>query len=723
MDAAQLRVLVGADTSEFVREMGVAESTLHRFAGVGKTALLGAAAAGGAALTGMATASVKSAIDVESAFAGVIKTTDGLVDETGQLNQAGRELKNQFMDLSTTIPVSPEALMSIGELGGQLGIQKDNLLEFTKTMADLGVTTNLSGEMAAVSLARVSNIMGTAQTDIDRYGSAIVELGNNYATTEAEIVAFAERTAGAGAVAGLTEADVLGIAAAMSSVGVEAEAGGTAVQKVLLDMQKSVTTSDENLAIFASTAGMTAEQFRSAWQEDAGAAFTAFVEGLGTQGDEAVTTLDKLGLADVRLVRSFLSVANAGDLLGRTMTSSRTAWEENNALAYEASLRYGTTQSQLTILVNSLKELATSLGELVLPAFNSFIQAVSGFVSEHGPGFVKAVGNMLEGVKGFAGEMKGFASEMQTFMGDPIGYIQEHWNEWQTDMIDTGASAVSGAVEGLSANAEDWGTKLGTFLGDGLRSAFTFLKEDVPDLAKKLWDLISGLVTAIVTPENIISVGQSLFTFFTSAFDSFITALTGDPQWKEKIVAWFDTNVVGPVRDIDLLQPGKDAIQDFIDGVNAKIEDIETAISDMVGRIVNPFKNIDLKSIGSDLMAGLKEGIEGAASNVADAAKNAAGNAVDSAKDLLGIGSPSKVFELMGQNLMEGLSLGIKSEASRPVGAVTNVSREVTNHYQYNLTASYQRQPDSDPRALLRELVQELRRQGIAAPLPDVGMP
>ncbi len=332
--------------------------------------------------TGFAILSVKTAITVESAFAGVIKTTDGLVDEFGDLNKAGVELSKEFRELALTIPTDLPELMRLGEVGGQLGVARENLVGFTKTMAAMGEATDLTGEQAAVAFAQIANVMQTSQEDFDRMGSSVVALGNTFATNETAIVNFSQRIASAGKIAGLTEADVFGMAAAFSSVGVNAEAGGTAVQKVLIAMTQSVAEGGDQLDIFAATAGMSAEQFATAFREDAAGAFTAFVTGLGEQGDDAFGTLEMLELQDQRLIRAFLSLAGAGDLLGETIKVSNEAWDANTALAKEAEQRYNTLESQFKLVKNIVTDVALSFGEALTPFIRDALQAALPFIQE-----------------------------------------------------------------------------------------------------------------------------------------------------------------------------------------------------------------------------------------------------------------------------------------------------------------------------------------------------
>src|SRR3990167_1248438 len=278
-------------------------------------------------------------------------------------------------------------------------------------MAKLGVTTNLSATEAATSLARFANIMDATKVkagtfEFDRLGATIVDVGNNFATTEADIVEFGTRIAGAGKIAGLTEHQVLAIGAAMSSVGIEAEAGGTAVQKVLNKMTESVATSNASLSVFAKTAGMSAKEFAAAFRDDAGQAFAQFVQGIGTQGDAAFGTLKTLGLGNERVIRSFLSLGNAGDLLSDSLRTGERAWQSNTALTKEAEERFKTTQSQLTLLGNRVKDVGITLGNALGPAIGLTIRGLNALIPvlEKMAGMFAALPAGVQlGIIGFAG--------------------------------------------------------------------------------------------------------------------------------------------------------------------------------------------------------------------------------------------------------------------------------------------------------------------------------
>ena len=182
-----------------------------------------ALAAVGAGLTAASVGMGKAAMDWESAFAGVKKTVD---DSTEGYAQLEGELRN----LATTLPASHQEIAAVAEAAGQLGVKRDDIVGFTSTMVDLGETTNLTADEAATAIAQISNVMGTMDREgsegVERFGATLVELGNNGASTESEILEMAQRIAGAAKTVGASESDVLALSNTLASMGIRAELGG-----------------------------------------------------------------------------------------------------------------------------------------------------------------------------------------------------------------------------------------------------------------------------------------------------------------------------------------------------------------------------------------------------------------------------------------------------------------------------------------------------------------
>lgn len=335
----------------------------------------------------------QASMDFESAMTGVAKTTDLTDDELSAMSDAIKEM-------STEIPATTEELAAIAESAGQLGIHKESLLDFTEIMAMLGTSTNMTADEAATSLSRLANITGMSQEDFDRLGATIVDLGNNLATTEKEIVDMSMRIAGAGAQVGMTEAEIMSFSGALSSVGIEAEAGGSAFSTLISNMSLAVQQGGDGLEQFADVAGMSASEFAAAFEEDAAGAIIQFIQGLGnmeSEGRSAIAVLDDMGLSDIRMRDALLRAAGASDVFTNALQIGSNAWDENTALVNEATKRYATTQSQLTMMQNAYKNLKVAIGDAYTPALQKaysvgtqVLNAVSQFVKQN-PALVNAI--------------------------------------------------------------------------------------------------------------------------------------------------------------------------------------------------------------------------------------------------------------------------------------------------------------------------------------------
>ena len=320
---------------------------------------------------------VKAAIDYESAFAGVKKT----VDETATVSY--QKLSDGIRQMAKELPASVVQIANVAEVAGQLGIKAEDILTFSRTMIDMGESTNLSAEEAATAIAKIANILGLTSDEYGRFGASVVDLGNNFATTEKDIVEMTNRLAAGGKLAGLTAPEILGLATAMSSVGIEAEAGGTAMTQTLTAIGNAVslTTKDsaDDLALIAKVAGTTSEEFQKAWKEKPAEALQAFIKGLNTareQGANMDAILMKLGMTGVRQGNMLKSLALSSDKMSAAVERSNQAWKDNTALTNEANKRYETTESQLKMFRNQVTDLAIEFGGPLIKALRSGLDAV-----------------------------------------------------------------------------------------------------------------------------------------------------------------------------------------------------------------------------------------------------------------------------------------------------------------------------------------------------------
>ena len=455
---------------------------------------------------------VKTTMDFESSFTSVRKTVDATEEEFEALAAASRQM-------STEIAASTTEINEVMAVGGQLGIRNEYLADFTRVMIDLGNSCeDLDADSAAESIAKFANIMGTDQSMFKNIGSTIVELGNNFATTEKPIMEMAQRLAGAGKQVGLTESQILGFAAGLSSVGIEAQMGGSAFSKALVKMEVASATGGQALDDFAEVCGMTADEFKTLWDSNPADAFMAFILGLSRMDEEgisAIATLNDMGISEIRLRDTLLRATNATDLFITAQDMANAAWEENTALTEEANKRYATTESKMTNLKNKAMLFAETIGNDMMPTIKNVMDGISGFidrlmdldsaqreeiikwaaiVAAIGPALLvfgkvsKVLGVVTGGIGKFAtaagkagGGIKGFNAALGQSPGLMLalaaaaGYGVYKLIDWAS-----GAKAAREALEGLQETADNWKNRSAeTFYGSskGL-SAFDLTEDD-----------------------------------------------------------------------------------------------------------------------------------------------------------------------------------------------------------------------------------------------------
>lgn len=519
-------------------------------------------------IVGAFAASTKAAVDWESAFTGVQKTVDASVEEYDQL------AKN-IQKMATETASSANEIAGVMEIAGQLGVSGvDDLTAFTKTMVELGDTTNMSAEDAATALARFMNITGESTGDVEKIGSAIVDLGNNFATSESEITQMATRLASAGTIAGMSSTDILALSAAMSSVGIQAEAGGTAMTQTLSAMTAAVADfeagSTEDLEKIASVANMSAADFAKAWNEKPITAVQSFIAGLGTldqKGENATLVLDELGMSGVRQANMLKSLSLASEVLTDAIDTSSRAYQENTALGAEAEKRYATMAAKMNQLKERFVQVGVSIGEILMPYVEKLMDKLEGLVEKWnsldegqkkavlkfaaiaaaiGPvllvvgklvasvgSIVTVFGKAVSGVGSLISSMGGLSGVIAAITG-PIGIVvaaiaalaagmaylyttNEGFRDSVNQLVATLQTNLAGALEAIKPALAE------------LKKAFDALMQQLAPFFELVLTGIVAFVSGIANAAGpIIEVITSVITIITNLIQAFFALLQGD---------------------------------------------------------------------------------------------------------------------------------------------------------------------------------------------------
>ena len=500
---------------------------------------------------------IKASLDFESTFTSVRKTVDATEAEFDVLAASSKAM-------STQIAASTGEINEVMATAGQLGINKNYLADFSRTMIDLGNSTDIVADEAASTLAKFANITNMDQSLFGNLGATLVDLGNKFATTESSIMEMSLRLAAAGHQVGLSEAQILAFAAALSSVGIEAEMGGSAFSKALVKMEVAAATGGDALEDFARVSGLTAEGFKSLFESDPAGAFQAFITGLSRMDEEgvsAIATLNDIGIAEVRLRDTLLRAVNANELFARTQDVAINAWQENTALTEEAGKRYATTESRLINLKNTAILFAQQLGDDLNPTIQRLIDGagdlmkgfldmdeaqrmqiirMAAYAAAAGPMLLtlgkvtKGVGTLSTGIGKFAtavGKAGGGWSGFLTVLGKSpavwlaVAAAVVAGTVALADYL-SGAKQAREALEGMNETAKKWkDTAAETFYGksEGL-SFFGMSESDFVRQTQSAQEWLDGLIKVWTDGEK---ESDEIVSQWTESFKN-LTASTRD---------------------------------------------------------------------------------------------------------------------------------------------------------------------------------------------------
>lgn len=310
----------------------------------------------GAAMLAFAIAPSKVAIEFERQFANVARTVDG----------AGSDVKQALIDLSTDLPVSFKNLTEIATLGGQLGIAKSGIIDFTETVAKLTATTNLSAEVAGTALGRFLSFGLVTSDQFENLASSILKVGVNSVATESQIVGIATGVAGIGKVAGLSASTLVGYAGALASVGIQQYAARGTTQRFLTEIQKAASEGGPALDTFAKISGSSAADIKRAFgTSEFSPIFESLIQNLGDTsktGKDLNSTLADLGINSVIDRRTLLQLSAAPETVKNAFRDAAIGIRDSSTLNEQYGKIAETTSAKITRLGNSIQAFLNSIG-------------------------------------------------------------------------------------------------------------------------------------------------------------------------------------------------------------------------------------------------------------------------------------------------------------------------------------------------------------------------
>ena len=579
-------------------------------------------------------ASVKAAMDFESAMAEVGKTVEFTAGNS--LPKLGEELKQ----LSLQIPLSANELAAITASGGQLGVADKDLIGFTTTVAKMGVAFDMSADQAGDAMAKLSNVMQIPIKEIDRIGDMINTISNNSPAKAREMVAALSQVGSSVKSAGYSEQFSVGLTGALIAQGREASVTANAIESMITTFSTLDMATTRQKAAFK-TLGIGSDEFAAKFKKNGQAATQEFFDLVNKLPSE-----DRVGVVSSIIGLNYggdiLAVANNVDLLGKNLdllgTNADGTAKYLGSMEKEFASISGTTANKIGLFKNNIALMAINIGDALIPTLNDVLISlqplIQGFSEwakanpELIASTVKIVGGLLLAKVAFWGVSFAVLSVIR-----PIASLVTTFNRLRAGITVLRNMAILGQLSPILM-------KLGgalRFVGGVLRAIGLAAMANPLFIAIGLLAVAAYLIYRNWAPIKAFFIG--LWNGLKSAVTRGVGAIKGSlgrfnplPIFSR---AWASVTTYFGALPARFRQFGVNIIQGLISGVQAKFGALKATITNMGDSVSGWFKS------------------------------------------KLGINSPSKVFTKLGGGIPEGTALGITQQTPLALKASEQMAKRL----------------------------------------------
>lgn len=316
---------------------------------------------------------MKLAIDFESSMADVNKVVDFASTEEA------KAFENSILKMTRSIPINASGLAEIVAAGGQLGITKDKLLDFTQVTAKMSTAFDMSTAEAGESSATLMNIFGLSVSGVSDLGDALNHLSDNSASKAKDLVNVLARVGGNSKLLGITAEQTASLASAFLAMGKPAEVTGTAINAIF----QKLGTADKQGKKFQDALeqmGLSTQELKENISENAEGAIVDFLKRIQSiEDDEKLGLLSDMFGAEYADDVALLTVGldNYTSAIGHLADKTKYAGSMNR----EFEARSKTTANSMVLFKNGISEIGINIGSVLLPAFNSILKPLIGMTN------------------------------------------------------------------------------------------------------------------------------------------------------------------------------------------------------------------------------------------------------------------------------------------------------------------------------------------------------
>lgn len=459
-------------------------------------------------------ASVDSAISFESAMADVNKV----------LADAPPDFDQQLLAMARRTPIAAEGLAQIAANGAQLGIGSNEITDFTEIVGQMATAFDMSADQAGASVAKMRTVLGLdSMAEIREVGDMFNHLSDNSGASAAAMVDVATRVGGVSRNFGLANNEIAALSASFIELAPSPEIAATAINSILPALQNA-SGQTPRFQEALERVGFSAQEMGQMVQQDAMGAFQEFMGALGEMDTAARTAAisDMFGAgSDASLIAS---LAGETDLLARNLQTVGEAADYAGSMQREFGNRSATTEAQIQMVQNQIREIGIVAGQALLPAIQAVLGAISplvtgiaDFAAQHPKvtllalGFlaiVGAIGPVVIGIGAVVASM-GALVMFAPLIGSVVGAIAGIG----AAVLGIGFAPILGAIAAIAAGAwlirENWGTISAFF-----SNLWSTVSESIGSFAT---GLMEGLQPAMPAIESLKQSFSSIWQSITQA--------------------------------------------------------------------------------------------------------------------------------------------------------------------------------------------------------------
>lgn len=313
----------------------------------------------------------------------------GIIDTAKTANLTAKEMEDlgdEIVKLTRTIPATTKELLEISTAAGQLGITGvKNLSKFSEVIAKLGRVSNLEGGEAATVLTRILTVTKEGSEGIETFANVIVSLGNSFAATESEIAFMTNEVVRATSQFGVSSAEAAALGATLRSFGVRAEEAGGVLTRSFIAINASIKEGGSKLERLKEITGLSGEEIKKQFGENASKFFRNFVAGLGKAegGVKNISkNLESLGISGLRVSKVFAPLVNNVDEYDRALGLANEQVKNGTALNDEFNRSLVSSDSKIKLFQNAWSNLTRQIAGSAAPTFNNITSVFTAFLEK-----------------------------------------------------------------------------------------------------------------------------------------------------------------------------------------------------------------------------------------------------------------------------------------------------------------------------------------------------